>query len=59
MAAPDPSLRRRLLILAVTWIGLGVAASLIGWHPAIGVMLLLIGIVYAVAVLVVDRRRRS
>ena len=59
MASPGQPLRRRLLTVAVVCVGLGIAAPLIGWHPGIGMVLLLLGIVYAVAVLVLDWRQRS
>ena len=58
MTSLDQSLRRRLLTLAVVWVGLGIVASLIGWHPGLGAVLLLVGIAHAVAVLLLDGLRR-
>ena len=40
-------------------VGLGVAALLTGWYREAAAPLLVIGIAYAVAVLVMDRRRRD
>ena len=51
-------MRDRTLLLAAVLVGLGVAATLTGWHREAAVPLLMIGIVYAVAVLLMDRRRR-
>jgi hypothetical protein len=50
-------LRRRALVVAAVMVGLGVAALLTGWYREAATPLLVIGIGYAVAVLVMDRRR--
>ena len=46
-----------MLLLAVVFIGQGVIYSVIDWHRDVVVPLLLLGILCAVVVLVMDRRR--
>ena len=48
-----------MLLLAVVLIGQGVTYSVIGWHREAVVPLLFVGLLCAVVVLVMDRRRRS
>ena len=50
-------MRNRTLVVAAVLVGLGVASLLTGWNPTATVPLLLIGLVYAVVALVMDRRR--
>ena len=50
-------LRQRALLVATVMVGLGLAATVTGWHREAAVPVLVIGLVYAVVVLVMDRRR--
>ena len=48
----------RVLVVAAVMVGLGVFCAVTGWHREAAVPVLVIGIASAVAVLVMDRRRR-
>ncbi len=50
-------IRRQVLLLAVVFTVEGVLYSVIDWHRELVVPLLLLGILCAVVVLVMDRRR--
>ena len=50
--------RREAWLVAVVAVELGAASTLTGWHREAAVPLLMLGIVYAVAVLLMDGRRR-
>ena len=54
---PEGRLRQRALVGAAVMVGLGVIATVTGEYRGAAVPLLLIGLVYAVVVLVMDRRR--
>ena len=50
-------IRRQVLLLAALFVSQGVVYSVIDWHRDMVVPLLLLGILCAVVVLVMDRRR--
>ena len=56
---PEGRLRQRALLVAAVMVGLGVISTVTGWHREAAIMLLVVGIAYAVAVLVMDRLGRS
>jgi hypothetical protein len=51
-------MRRQLLIMATVSVMLGILAAVTGWYRDAAVPMLVVGIAYAVGVLVMDRRRR-
>ena len=51
-------MRRQLLIMATVSVGLGILAAITRWYRDSAAPMLLVGIAYAVGVLMMDRHRR-